>query len=88
MTQLKIVGNKIMDNTGKPSFENKLLLTSKVPEVLITYFIDLGKLNGCIEEGAACLPAGNYMFKVNNRNNRTKCEICSKLTIKTPQRRH
>ena len=32
--------------------------------------------------------AGNYMFKVNNRNNRTRCEICSKLTIKTPERRH
>ena len=23
------------------------------------------------------------MFKVNNRNTRTRCEICSKLTIKT-----
>ena len=28
-------------------------------------------------------PAGNCMFKVNNRNTRTRCEICSKLTIKT-----
>ena len=27
-------------------------------------------------------PAGNYMFKVNNRNTRLRCEICSKLTIK------
>ena len=27
------------------------------------------------------------MFKVNNRNTRTMCEICSKLTIKTPERR-
>ena len=27
-----------------------------------------------------------YMFKVNNRNTRTRCEICSKLTIKTPER--
>ena len=25
-------------------------------------------------------PAGNYMIKVNNRNTRTRCEICSKLT--------
>ena len=32
-------------------------------------------------------PAGNYMFKVNNRNTRTRCEICSKLTIKTPEQR-
>ena len=27
------------------------------------------------------------MFKVNNRNTWTRCEICSKLTIKTPGRR-
>ena len=33
-------------------------------------------------------PAGIYLFKVNNRNTRTRCEICSKLTIKTPERRH
>ena len=32
--------------------------------------------------------AGNYMFKVNNKNARTRCEICSKLTINTPARRH
>ena len=32
----------------------------------------------------------NYMFKVNKKNkkNRTKCEICSKLTIKTPDQRN
>ena len=29
-------------------------------------------------------PAGIYMLKVNNRNTRTRCEICSELTIKTP----
>ena len=28
------------------------------------------------------------MFKVNNRNTRTRCRICSKLTIKTPERRY
>ena len=33
-------------------------------------------------------PSGNYMFKVNNKNTRTKCEICSKLTIKIPERRY
>ena len=30
-------------------------------------------------------PASNYMFKVNNKDTRTRCEICSKLTIKTPK---
>ena len=33
-------------------------------------------------------PAGIYLLKVNNRNTRTRCEICSKLTINTPERRH
>ena len=33
------------------------------------------------------IPADNYMFKVNNKNTRTRCEIRSKLTIKTPERR-
>ena len=28
------------------------------------------------------------MFKVNKRNIGTRCEICSKLIIKTPERRH
>ena len=33
-------------------------------------------------------PAGNYMFKFNNRNIRTRYEIRSKLTIGTLERRH
>ena len=33
-------------------------------------------------------PAGNNMFKVNDGNIRTRCGICSKLTIKTPERRN
>ena len=33
-------------------------------------------------------PAGIYLLKFNNRNTRTRCEICSKLTIKTPERQH
>ena len=32
--------------------------------------------------------AHNYMFKVSNRNTRTRCEIYSKLIIKTPTQRH
>ena len=30
----------------------------------------------------------NYIFKVNSRNTRERCEICTKLTIKAPDRRH
>ena len=29
-------------------------------------------------------PADIYLLKVDNRNTRKRCEICSKLTIKTP----
>ena len=32
--------------------------------------------------------AGIYLFKVNSRNTRTRSEICSKLTIKTPEGPH
>ena len=33
-------------------------------------------------------PAGIYLLKVNNSNNRTRCEKCLKLTINTPERRY
>ena len=32
-------------------------------------------------------PVGIYLLKVSDRNTRTKCEICSELTIKTQERR-
>ena len=32
------------------------------------------------------VPAGIYLIKVNN-GNRTLCEFCSKVTLKTPERR-
>ena len=46
---------------------------------------------GCLiteHEYYACsyIPAGKYMFKVNKRNTRTGYEVCSKLTIKIPER--
>ena len=43
-------------------------------------------LVGNVKQGliASLNPADNYMFKVNNRNNRTRCE-CSKLTVKTAE---
>ena len=49
--------------------------------------------NRCLKGPYICLgtrniPAGDYMVKVNNRNTRARGEICSKLAIKTPERRH
>ena len=34
------------------------------------------------------VPAGIYLFKVNNRNKRIRCVICSKLTIKISELHH
>ena len=34
------------------------------------------------------IPASIYLLQVNNKNTRTRCEVCSKLTITTPERRH
>ena len=39
-------------------------------------------------QSKARTPAGIYLLKVNIRNTRARCEICSDLTIKTPERRH
>ena len=33
-------------------------------------------------------PAAIYLLNFNNRNSRARCEICSELTIKTPEQRH
>ena len=33
------------------------------------------------------IPANIYLFKINNKSTRKRCEICSKLTIKTLERR-
>ena len=33
------------------------------------------------------VPVGIYLLQVNDRNTKTRCEICSKLTVKTLERR-
>ena len=40
------------------------------------------KQSELVMHGDGVNPAGIYLLKVNNRNTRTTCEICSKLTIK------
>ena len=62
------------------------LLMSKKKRNLISEY-----LTECItlmNWGQNLKPALNYMFKFNNRNTRTRCEICSKLTMKTRERRN
>ena len=48
----------------------------------------LAKFVQCFLNTSEQHSAGIYLLKVSNRNSRTKGEICSKLTIKTPERRH
>ena len=48
------------------------------------YFKDVGFITFCM----VLLPFNRYMFKVKNGSNRKICEICSKLTIDTPERRN
>ena len=40
-----------------------------------------------MENNSGTNPGNIYLFKVNHRNTRKWCEISSKLTIKTPERR-
>ena len=40
----------------------------------------------CLNQNLALDPANIYLFKVNNKKTRKRCEIFSKLTIKTPER--
>ena len=39
-------------------------------------------------DGVTADKVGIYLLKVSNRNTRTRCKICSKLTIKTSERHH
>ena len=39
-------------------------------------------------ENHPSIKAVRVKLKVNNRNTRTRCEICSQLTIKAPDQRH
>ena len=61
----------------------------------VTPFISWDRPNGGIrrcgfrfESRFSESPFDIYLLKVNNRNNRTRCEIYSKLTIKTPERHY
>ena len=47
-------------------------------------FIVLVMDRGVFKTLSKSYPVDNYMFKVINRNTRTRCDICLKLTIKTP----
>ena len=51
-----------------------------------TFFRVLGNTGITFNKLFMLKQVGNYMLKVNNRSTRTRCEICSELTIETPER--
>ena len=56
------------------------------------FFLSISSTTICHTRDSGCtinyFQAGVYLFKVNYRNTRKRCKICSKLTIKTAKRRH
>ena len=63
-----------------------LVATAKNDSVLNKKLLQ--RVSKCIkyQHLARRFPAGIYQLRVNNRNTRTRCEICSNLSIKTPER--
>ena len=59
----------------------KWLLDFWQTQPLIHFMLLLSSISSLVSE-----PAGIYLLKVNTRNTRARCEICSELTIKTPER--
>ena len=53
------------------------------------YWRYTGDILGCLRLIRVATPyqTGIYLSKVNNGNTRTRCEICSNLTVKIPERR-
>ena len=55
-------------------FSHSISIYQKIVSRLLAYF--------------RLFAAGIYLVQVNNDNTRTMCEICSNLTIKSPERRY
>ena len=76
------IGQKVIINSNKITAINSKNLICFISIIWRFFYFDDRK-----EDLGETASSGNYMFKVNNRNTRTRCEICSKLTIRIPQRR-
>ena len=75
------VSNKKLRN-NLPHFWKDLIIVKLKGGVMVWKLFFLRKKNGRLFQ----LILDMYQFKVNNRNFRTMCKICSKLTIKIPER--
>ena len=63
-----------------------LISTAKLYHSYI-YLTCLSHFQGCLCIATYCVPTNIYLFSVSNKPTRKRCAICSKLTIKTPERR-
>ena len=71
---------------GFRTYKKKKITSHQVSQ---RYFLNIiSEDTVAMTKSSIFLPAGIYLLKVNNRNTRTRYEICSKLTINTPERRH
>ena len=62
------------------------LLIRKPLKYLVTFLGSSGGRYGGLTIADICkVPANIFMFKVNNRNTKKRCEIGSKLIMKTPE---
>ena len=67
----------------KDTFEGLFLnVNTLIYIVNLSVILSILNLHLNVDFNITFYPAGNYMFKVYNRNTRTRGEICSKLTIK------
>ena len=69
------------------------VLFFELPILWLSIYLNMVYLKWCIskkknETFLWSILVNIYLFKINNRNTRRKCEIFSKLTTKTPERRH
>ena len=71
-----------------PLFPRLLIFSNQI--VYFSFSISSGLIEICDYEDPkkGNHPANIYLFKVKNGSTRKNCEICSKLTVKTPERRH
>ena len=71
--------NVIQQNFASKSLHGKFEKTNMTVDITLV----TGK---AYSRTGSMFPVGIYMFTVSNRNTRARCEIRSKLTVKTPER--
>ena len=85
----QILGRLMEASTSREGhFANKISEFFRFELTWLTFFkcilqygtVNLFKIFCCCER----YPLGIYLLEVNNKNTKSKCGICSKLTIKTP----